>query len=92
MAPRSRIRLSPAVRPTAVTSSPTASARKKAVLVMASAWRFSLAPSIRDTRLDAPVPNQNPRPLSTITTENTTPTAAVALVPMRPTKKVSAML
>ena len=42
--------------------------------------------------MDAPVPTQKPSASSTMLMENTTPTAAVAEVPIWPTKKVSARL
>ena len=52
----------------------------------------SSAPSLREISLPDPCPKKNPHACKTAINENTTPTAAVACVLMRPTKKVSAIL
>ena len=92
VAPSIRSRVSPPAKQTTASATPKAKLSTKEVLAMVWASCSRRAPSMLDTSMDAPVPTQKPSASSTMLMENTTPTAAVAEVPIWPTKKVSARL
>ena len=79
-------------RQTAPNTTPAIIAEKKPVVAMRRAESTSPLPSAREIKLPEPCPNVKPSAWMMLISGNTTPTAAVADVPMRPTKNVSAML
>ncbi len=78
--------------PKIIRTAPSIKASAKPVAAASFACRVSPAPRRRDMKLPEPWPQKKPKALMIAMTEKTMPTAAVACVDMRPTKKVSAML
>ena len=84
--PSRRISPSRVSSPATVRSRPTHSAAKKALLPKRWASSSCRAPRRRLMRLLAPMPRPKPKAWMIDMSENTTPTAAAALVPIWETK------